>query len=111
MEKREYYPGGLLKKESHMAGKSREFFYDINENITQITENETTKWFFNYDVLGRVIRAEQENGICETYEYDGLGNVISVVNGEGEKTAYQYSLGRTSGMRYRCPWEPDRVPL
>ena len=45
MEKREYYPGGLLKKESHMDGKSREFFYDINENITQITENETRKWF------------------------------------------------------------------
>ena len=93
MEKREYYPGGLLKKESHMDGKTREFFYDINENITQITENEKTKWFFTYDVLGRVIKAEQENGICETYEYDALGNVISVVNGEGAKTAYHYSMG------------------
>ena len=93
LEKREYYPGGLLKRESHMDGKTREFFYDINENIIQMTENGTTKWFFTYDVLGRVIQAKQEKGICETYEYDALGNVVSVVNGEGEKTAYHYSLG------------------
>ena len=92
IESYSYYPGGLLKKEWHMDGKSREFWYDENENIVQILENEKTRWTFSYDSMGRVIKAEQEAGICEYYSYDALGNVVSVINGEGEKTSYHYNL-------------------
>lgn len=33
LEKREYYPGGLLKKETHINGESNSYEYDLNENL------------------------------------------------------------------------------
>ena len=46
--------------------------------------------YFTYDALGRVIKAENENGNQTCYEYTPNGNLAKVTDAMGNETFYQY---------------------
>lgn len=90
LEEYSYYPGGLLESEQLVDGSKRTFYYDCNENVVRIVNQDGNEWNFTYDCLGRVTVAVQDQGITESYEYDALGNITAVIDGNGVKTSYRY---------------------
>ena len=94
-----YYPGGLLETEHYADGSSRTFYYDKNENVVRIVNQDGGQWQFTYDCLGRVVQAFQDGGMTESYEYDALGNITAVIDGNGVRTAYQYQGNQITAVR------------
>lgn len=86
LEKREYYPGGLLKKETHINGESNSYEYDLNEKLVSVITQDEVKYGLEYDAVGNIVQIQKNGVLLEKYVYDALGNVITVTNAEGEKS-------------------------
>lgn len=91
----EYYPGGLLKKESNIDGTSWEYWYDANQNVETLMNQDGFSWKFEYDSLDQLTVVSNSEGLKEQYEYDAVGNVTAVIMTDGSRTEYTYSAAGT----------------
>ncbi|WP_421849494.1 RHS repeat-associated core domain-containing protein [Marinomonas sp.] len=91
----DYFPNGLVSKETTFDGRSLAYTYDLNgqllskvETGTSGTELETT---FERDSLGRLLVKTLPDGSKIEYQYDKKGNLISVDDGE-TPLAWRYDI-------------------
>lgn len=87
----EYYPGGLLKRESVVNGEEKSYKYNQNEKITEVTDESGCITSIEYDAKGNISKVSKSTGESEVYSYDGMGNIISFTDGMGNVTKYDYS--------------------
>ena len=85
-------PGGQLLSERRATGESLTYTYDPAGNVTQLEDSVRGIWRFSYNSLKQMIKAEHVGVGTESYSYDALGNLTAVVDGEGNRTAFQYTL-------------------
>nr|WP_261809186.1 RHS repeat-associated core domain-containing protein [Vibrio zhugei] len=91
----DYFPNGLVSKETTFDGRSLAYTYDLNgqllskvETGTSGTELETT---FERDALGRLLVKTLPDGSKIEYQYDANGNLTSVDDGE-TPLAWRYDI-------------------
>ena len=91
----DYFPNGLVSKETTFDGRSLAYTYDLNgkllskvETGTNGTELETV---FERDSLGRLLAKTLPDGSKIEYQYDKNGNLISVDDGE-TPLAWRYDI-------------------
>ena len=91
----DYFPNGLVSKETTFDGRSLAYTYDLNgkllskvETGTNGTELETV---FERDSLGRLLVKTLPDGSKIEYQYDKNGNLISVDDGE-TPLAWRYDI-------------------
>lgn len=87
--KKEYYPGGLVKRTERVDGDTQEYIYDDSGNIVSVIDSGSGKWEYEYNSLGRVVKASHGEEV-EIYSYDAVGNIVSYINANGEETKYEY---------------------
>jgi len=68
--------------------------YDVNENVSEITQENWVKILFEYDeferVIKKIVRNPDSTDIISTYSYDNNGNLISTINPKLAETKYEY---------------------
>ena len=73
--------------------RSRESFYDLSGNITQITYSDATNvfsTFYDYDLLNRRVAIRGARELPQTFEYDANDNLVAEINGRDYRTEYAY---------------------
>jgi len=64
--------------------------YDVNGNLTSLTDGEGHVWIYAYDARGNLQKATNPLGHAWAYEYDALGNRTSVTDPNGLNSQYVY---------------------
>ncbi|MNW39516.1 tRNA3(Ser)-specific nuclease WapA precursor [compost metagenome] len=82
---------GLSHKRNGTGLRSYSYSYDMNRNITGISENGATAKQFTYDPMNRITTSLQFN---ETYSYDSRGNRQTL------KTESAHLMGKTVSYQY-----------
>jgi len=83
-----YYPGGLLKKATHVDGTWTEYNYNKNRELVTVTHSSGYSKHFERDALGQITRSYTDCGEVEVCTYDKVGNLSSVTDALGNTTAY-----------------------
>lgn len=81
---------GNVRKYTYNAGEHWHYSHDALDRIIAITNPAGGVAKFTYDALGRVTKAEDENGNTTCYEYTPNGNLAKVTDALGNETFYQY---------------------
>ena len=65
--------------------------YDERNNVTEVTDPQGIKAFYEYDSLNRIVKTIDGNGNITCYEYDSNNNITNVTNAEGNSCIYTYN--------------------
>ncbi|HET6213917.1 MAG TPA: RHS repeat-associated core domain-containing protein, partial [Micromonosporaceae bacterium] len=75
------------------------FEYDLDGNLTKITDANGNVRTFQYDWAGRRIASHDPDAGDSTYTYDAGGQLLSTVDGRGQKISNSYDdLGRITAV-------------
>ena len=66
------------------------YTYDVNGNITSITDSKGNTESYTYDVSGNMTRHTDASGRTTLYTYDAHGSVLSETDAKGSVTSYTY---------------------
>ena len=77
------------------VSQTTRYEYDLNGNLTKITDANGNVRTFGYDWAGRRISTTDPDAGTSTYTYDADDRLVSTVDGRGQKLSYVYDdLGR-----------------
>ncbi len=68
------------------------YYYDTNDNLIRIVDNEGNEFLFVYDAIGRKIKMVDPDMGTWTYEYDSNGNLIKQIDARGEEITLAYDV-------------------
>ena len=91
VESFEYYDDGQLKARTDGENSRTEYFYDKNNNTTQMKDPEGYLTHYTLDENNRVTSIEDAEGGVVSYLYDNNGNRTQVIDQEGHKTSSYYN--------------------
>lgn len=83
-----YFPGRTTKRDS--SGRTWEFLFNDNGNITQRIDPLGASESFGYDAGFRISSRVDRNGNQTTFTYDDLGNLLSTTDALGNVNATTY---------------------
>ena len=90
----EYNTAGLLTESTIIMGGfvRQQVYYEYNESgqVCEVKENNATVSTYEYDAMGRQIKAIKANGVTEKTTYNAAGLVTSVVNSAGRDVISEY---------------------
>ena len=85
-----------VRRESGFAGEEAvwSLLYDEDQNVRQITKPELNVDSYSYDFMQRLETVTRGAGSADastsTFKYDGNNNLVEFVDGEGNKTIFEY---------------------
>ena len=85
----EYDALGRLVKSKDPVGMVTAYTYNAKDLVTSETVNGQTTWY-EYDLLGYLVREVQPDGRTTGYEYDRVGNLIQTTDPSGLVNEYTY---------------------
>jgi RHS repeat-associated protein len=87
----------LLTSICNTSGFAILFNYDLNGNLTGITDTAGRRFFIEHDIKGRIITVnaphpeeEDKTFPVALYEYDGIGNLVKQTNAAGAFLLFEY---------------------
>lgn len=96
-----YDKGGRLTTELNETGAKTQYVYDEMNNIASILLNDATT-NYTYDVEGNVTKLTDAEGNSTIFEYDALGRMTATVYADGSRDAYTYdALGQLTSKSTR----------
>jgi RHS repeat-associated protein len=86
---------GLLFREINADDTYTQYGYDLEGNVTSVTDPNGNTTTYGYDALNRLVTVTQPGSVVTSYSYDTHGNLTSVTDAEYHITTYQYDdMGR-----------------
>lgn len=75
------------------------FNYDLQDNLTQVTDTNNNTTVYAYDDIGRLVRVQSPDTGVTSYSYDPAGNLISKTDARNITANYTYdSLNRLTNI-------------
>ena len=86
------YKSNVLAQSSDPLGHTTKYEYDVNVNLTAVTDPRQNKTSFTYDDRGNVLtrKAPAPLSYLERWTYDSFNNVKTYTDGRGNTTTYGY---------------------
>lgn len=106
-----YEPNGLLKKVNNTIGDSVDIVYNVNKDITNITQKHnatvTDSATLTYDSKHNVLTSTDADNIKKTYTYTSTGQISSVVTSKGALKSTE-TMAYTSNNNYLATYTDAR---
>lgn len=73
------------------GANTTQYFYDLNNQLTQVIRADGSKTTMTYDMLGRKTRMSDPNTGTFTYQYDNEGHIVATTGPDGKTLRYTYN--------------------
>lgn len=97
--KYEYYANGKLKWEENETGR-RQYAYDVNGNLSSVTEADGKAISYQYDYLGNRTSMTDQFGATTSYGYDNMNRLNNINVGTVSTSYGYYSNGTLKNISY-----------
>ena len=78
-----------------------QYFYDVADNLTQVTSPNNSTTTFTYDDLGNLLQETSADRGTTIYSYDEAGNVSTLLDARNISVVYPHDgLNRLTGIDY-----------
>ncbi|HEX6683587.1 MAG TPA: RHS repeat-associated core domain-containing protein [Candidatus Limnocylindrales bacterium] len=115
--------GEIVKLRQYQVGTTTgvpdetSYRYDRRGNLTQLTDPAGNSWRYEYDLMGRTVKAHDPDNGTTTYTYTATDQVETSTDSRGTKLLFTYdTLGRRTGVyegstsgRKRASWTYDTL--
>ncbi|PEC50950.1 hypothetical protein COJ46_01685 [Bacillus sp. AFS077874] len=86
-----YDNANRLNKKSYIGSTEYwNYSYDVANNLTQVTDNQSRSYNFSYDGINRLTSYTNLFGYSTNYQLDKVGNILSSTDSKNKTISYSY---------------------